>query len=272
MAGAISDFPQDLFGRGFSDGVGDLPHDDRLYTTQILLALASSSLPWTGNDAFHLVGYSLGGGIAVSFTTAFPHLVSSLVLLAPAGLIRPQSFGTVARVVFSSGLVPEPILSVLTRRRLQQPIARSRKQKQANAAFAAPTEPLIRTMSAEAADPPPGKGVTPLERGVLMYVRWMVIHHAGFVPAFMSCIRFAPMTYQHDNWRLLAKRKAGSTTVLLANDDEIIDQKAYRTDGLPLLGGEDHVTWKILPGGHDFVMTHTSSIMAELEKLPGFLN
>lgn len=57
----------DLFGRGYSDGVGDLPHDERLYVSQALCVLASSELAWTGHgedEGFHLVGYSLGGGIA----------------------------------------------------------------------------------------------------------------------------------------------------------------------------------------------------------------
>ncbi|KAH6853412.1 Alpha/Beta hydrolase protein [Chaetomium sp. MPI-CAGE-AT-0009] len=125
----------DLFGRGFSDNPADLPHDDRLYTTQILIALASSpDLAWTGPQAFRLIGYSLGGGIAAHFATAFPHLVSSVVLLAPAGLIRPESFGALTRAVFTSGLVPPRLLAWLTRRRLRRPIRSSGKRGKAAAA------------------------------------------------------------------------------------------------------------------------------------------
>ncbi|TEY40327.1 hypothetical protein BOTCAL_0438g00070 [Botryotinia calthae] len=82
----------DLFGRGYSDGVSDLPHDERLYTTQILLVLASSSLAWVG-DGFHILGFSMGGGVAVDFAVAFPGMVREVVLLAPAGLIREEHFG-----------------------------------------------------------------------------------------------------------------------------------------------------------------------------------
>src|SRR6478752_6001869 len=67
----------DLFGQGFSDGVGDLPYDIRLYTTQVLLALASSPLSWTGSNSLRVIGYSLGGAIAASFAVNFPHMVSS---------------------------------------------------------------------------------------------------------------------------------------------------------------------------------------------------
>ncbi|KYK58285.1 alpha/beta hydrolase family protein [Drechmeria coniospora] len=247
----------DLFGRGFSDGVGDLPHDARLYSSQILCVLASSSLAWTGADAVRLVGYSLGGAIAVHFANAFPHLVSSLVLLAPAGLIRPESFGTVARFVFSSGVVPEPILARVTRRRLQKPIAASRLSK--NAAVAV----------SEASNLGEKGETTPLEDRVLEYVRWMVLHHQGFVPAFMSCVRFAPLTEQHGAWRQLANRRPGTTAVLLAETDEIIDLDDYTREGLPLAGGKDSVVWRVMPGSHDFVMTHVEPIMNELDELWG---
>ncbi|OJD36506.1 alpha beta hydrolase family [Diplodia corticola] len=107
----------DLFGRGLSSTPSDLPHDSRLYTTQILLALASSPLAWTGRRSsspsssstssdnnnttttFSIVGYSLGGGIAADFASYyFLHhptgggggglRVSSLVLIAPGGVLR----------------------------------------------------------------------------------------------------------------------------------------------------------------------------------------
>lgn len=67
----------DLWGRGYSDSV-DLPHDSRLYSTEILLALTSSPLAWTPGG-FSLIGYSLGGGIAADFAASSPELVKSLV-------------------------------------------------------------------------------------------------------------------------------------------------------------------------------------------------
>ncbi|KAG6009538.1 hypothetical protein E4U21_002174 [Claviceps maximensis] len=250
----------DLFGRGFSDGVGDLPHDTRLYTTQILLVLASSPLAWTGTRGFHLLGYSLGGGIAVPFANAFPHMVSTLVLLAPAGLIDASSFGALNRFVFSSGFVPERILAVLTGRRLQKPIA-ARAAKAATVMAAAETENLHRARDYEG----PGEGAVPLEKGVIEYVRWMVLHHEGFVPAFMSCIRHAPLMEQHEQWKGLAKRDPGTTAIIFAETDELIFEAEYREKGLPLAGGEQHVWWRVVPGSHDFVMTHPGRIMDELD-------
>ncbi|OAA43167.1 Alpha/beta hydrolase fold-1 [Metarhizium rileyi] len=238
----------DLFGRGFTDGVGDIPHDTRLYTTQMLLVLASSRLCWTGEAGFRLIGYSLGGGIVIPFANAFPHMVSSLVLLAPAGLIDAASFGSVTRFVFSSGFVPERILAVLTGRRLQRPIA----SRAAEVLAAAEAESLVGEKS-------------PLEVRVSEYVRWMVLNHEGFVPAFMSCLRYAPLTEQHGEWKGLARRQRRTTAIIFAEKDELISAEDYARHGLPLVGGEEHVFWRVVPGSHDFVMTHSAAIMKELD-------
>jgi pimeloyl-ACP methyl ester carboxylesterase len=266
MHSTLTGKTQDLFGRGFSDGVGDVPHDSRLYTTQMLCVLASSHLPWTGAGAITVIGYSLGGGIAIHFANAFPHVVRNLILLAPAGLIRAANFGTVSQLLFKSGLVPERVLAVLTARRLQQPISSSRVKLQAAEADVKVKEDFVDVAIAEAADLECcDADLIPLEKQVLHYVRWMVVHHRGFVPAFMSSIRHAPLTDQHDAWRGLAKRQPGTTAILLARTDEIVDAKDYAQDALPLIGGEENVLWKVMPGGHDFVMTHHEEVMAVID-------
>ncbi|KAF5019024.1 hypothetical protein F66182_8974 [Fusarium sp. NRRL 66182] len=258
----------DLFGRGFSDGVADLPHDARLYVAQMLLVLASSPLAWTGTNAFRLVGYSLGGGIAVHFANAFPNLVRDLVLLAPAGLIRAAAFGRVSRFLFVSGLVPERILAVATRRRLQRPIAASANQpaRAPKTPLESITAPPLNIAEAEVI-PASGEAGTSLEQRVMEYVRWMVNHHDGFVPAFMSSIRFAPLTEQHDAWAQLSKRAPSTTAILLARTDEIINPDDYRRDALSLVGGEHNVRWRVLPGSHDFVMTHAQDILREIDDM-----
>ncbi|KAL2258256.1 hypothetical protein VTK26DRAFT_8518 [Humicola hyalothermophila] len=286
----------DLFGRGFSDNPADLPHDARLYTTQILLALASATeTSWTapreggggggGSGGFKLVGYSLGGGIAVHFAAAFPHLVSSLVLLAPAGLIRPQSFGAVTRLVFSTGLVPPPLLEWITRRRLRQPIGANSKRwkKKMNSNINGHSNPTTTTgdkpdpVSASLTEIPSTSTPTPtpnLPDRVLRAIHWQLRHHRGFVPAFLSTIRHAPLTDQHAAWaRLAGTRAPGTTCVILGADDEIIDPDEYAADALPLLGGTAHVRWSVLSGpgsAHDFPMTLPRETLGEMYKAWGW--
>ncbi|PMB69349.1 Serine hydrolase-like protein [Beauveria bassiana] len=236
----------DLFGRGYSDGVGDIPHDDRLYVTQMLLVLASSPLPWTGDDSINVIGYSLGGGIAAHFAGTFPSMVKSLVLLAPAGLIRAERFGHITKFVFSSGVIPERILHGLTSRRLQQPIAsRAKIPKDPSPVVSGKMEAAARVASAEV----PGT-VFGTEDSPSLPIEQRVTHY--------------------ESWKILAQRKPGTTAVLLAEEDEIINLDDYEADGLPLLGGPENVYWKVLPGTHDFVMTHSELITEEISHLWGF--
>jgi len=282
---------QDLFGRGFSDGIGDLPHDARLYTTQMLLALASSPLPWTGTNGLRLLGYSLGGGVAVHFANSFPHLVESLVLLAPAGLIRAESFGRSSRIIFKSGLVPDRILSYLTKQRLKKPIANSvqrireptpetDKQDEHDGSEGQANTPHIRqlrsesyldVLTSEAADPPPGQEMTALEVTVLQYVSWMATHHDGFLSAFTSSIQHAPLTDQHEAWGKLGSREEGTTLVMIGRDDELIDPEYFHRDATDVLGEEGmrKVGWKVTRGGHDFVMTHSGEVLKEIKEFWG---
>ncbi|KAK4147937.1 Alpha/Beta hydrolase protein [Dichotomopilus funicola] len=283
----------DLFGRGYSDNPSDLPHDDRLYTTQILIALASSpDLSWTGPHAFRMVGYSLGGGIAVNFATSFPHLVSSLVLLAPAGLIRPASFGVLTRAIFTSGIIPPRILTWILRKRLKKPIRssgkRGRNHKAAVNPNSAPHNPDPESTTTAKPDPVAGalaetaplldndavdftgEPRNALEKRVLRGVHWQLANHVGFVPAFMSCIRYAPMLGQQAAWARLAERAPGTTAIILGDGDEIIDPEEYATDALPLVGGAGRVHWTMVPGGHDFPMTFARETLVEIYKAWGW--
>ncbi|KAI1105268.1 alpha/beta-hydrolase [Jackrogersella minutella] len=255
----------DLFGRGFSDAPGDVPYDTRLFVTQILLVLASSSLSWTGDNGLNVIGYSLGGGIAANFAVTFPDMVETLILLAPAGLIRPENFGGASRLIFTSGIIPERLLAWITKLRLRQPIASSVSKKVrksiSDATSQAPLkserkEDYVDVAVQEAVDPADEPPQTPFERQVLTCVHWTLDFHEGFVQAFMSTIRFAPLMGQHDYWRQLAKRKPGTTAVLLGKDDTLIQRHDYAEDALPLIGGEENVYWRIVPGSHNFPFTN----------------
>lgn len=236
--------------------------------TQILLVLASSKLPWTGENGLHVVGYSLGGGIAANFAAAFPHMVETLILLAPAGVIRPENIGRASRLIFTSGIIPERLLGRLTKWRLKQPIDKAVSKKRKPSVVLAlekslegeGKESFIDAAEQEAVDlnkeGPAALEPTPFERMVESVVHWTLDHHEGFVPAFMSTIRFAPLMDQHDYWRQLASRKPGTTAVLLGRHDQLIQKDDYVEDALPLLGGKDNVFWRVVPGAHNFPFTN----------------
>lgn len=78
----------DLYGRGYSDAPLT-SYNASLYTTQ--LAFLMQYLKW---DKANIVGLSMGGAIAASFTAEFPHLVDEGVgLVACAGLMEVRHIG-----------------------------------------------------------------------------------------------------------------------------------------------------------------------------------
>ncbi|OTA64778.1 alpha/beta-hydrolase [Hypoxylon sp. EC38] len=274
----------DLFGRGYSDAPSDLDYDARLYVTQILLVLASSKLPWT---VFHLVGYSLGGGLSVSFTRYFPHQVSSLALIANGGLIRPYHVGWQSRLLYSSGLLPECLVRKLVRRRI-----RPKKEQPPQAAgggdiASAETKRHLPNGDGDAngGDGFDSAAISKFRPGVTVssVVRWQVDHHEGFVTAFLSTIRNAPIYAPQEDWRVLDMiletrrrfkhgKEAGSTPglragkvlMVLGEDDPVIVKDETIEDATWSLGS-DGVEFAVLPGGHELPITSSFDVADAIE-------
>lgn len=71
----------DLYGRGFSASPRG-KQDERFFNTQLEGLLEHLGL----TEDLTLMGYSMGGSIATAFAAANPHLVSRVILIAPAGM------------------------------------------------------------------------------------------------------------------------------------------------------------------------------------------
>ncbi len=257
------------FGRGYSDCPSDLPQDERLFATQIFLALGSSSVPWTGTGSgkFCLVGYSLGGGIATSFASFFPQLLSALVLLAPAGLIRDSHINFRTRFLYSGGL-PDGIIRTLSSMRLRAgPLS---TPKPAQKTFRA-SDALTEELSSQ------GTETQVLSRSyprvsVPDTVYWQVNNHNGFVHSFVSSMRNGPILYQRqrETWERLGKYLSqqkelpvdeqksnglpGDKVVIMCGEnDPIILQNELTEDVNATLGND--VVFKFFPAGHEFPST-----------------
>ena len=210
----------DLWGRGYSDSM-DLPHDSRLYTTEILLAITSSPLAWTP-EGFSLIGYSLGGGIAADFASSFPSLVKSLVLLAPAGMIRSYHFGWQARLMYKLSL-PAGFVEWIVRRRLKAgPVHPGAHKSTSKTAEAAVNEEIrgARNQDFEAA--PLSK--TRPEVTVASAVQWQLEYHEGFARSFVSSIKHSsvertPATLA--SWAKLGLRK-DNVIIMAGKTDPLI--------------------------------------------------
>ena len=255
----------DLFGRGYSDTTSDIPHDIRLFTTQILLVLASSPLSWTGTSSggFSLLGYSLGGGIAAAFTSYFPTLVNSLILIAPAGLIRRYHFGRITRIIYSEGVIPEAILRHVVRKRLQKPLAPT-AMKETAPEKSGLMDPIKAEINLERNAPIILSKSHP-DITIEAAVNHQVHHHEGFIHAFMSSIRNGPISEQHEYWRSIGKRLtdqskgsekydwppmvSGKVLVIGGAHDPLIKKDELETDALEVFEG--NVVFKFIDAGHE---------------------
>lgn len=291
----------DLFGRGYSDtpspdGPERVEHDARLYAAQILMVLASSAVAWTGDDGFHLVGYSFGGGLAVSFARFFGSMLQSIVLIAGSGLIRGSHVSWRSRVLYSTGVFPEGVLRWFVKKRL---MPRKVKGEGGDDDGSVVTET---TMAAEVVDitGPDGEeeslggrhensdasGGQSFDNAVLLAGRpqltvssvmdWQLRNHQGFIPAFVSSIRHAPIYDQQEDWlalgKILAERRerpgtpglrGGKLLLVLGASDPVIVKEELLHDATAVLG-EDGFEAVVLDAGHELVMTKSDEVAAVL--------
>ncbi|KAJ9250096.1 hypothetical protein DTO207G8_6232 [Paecilomyces variotii] len=262
----------DLFGRGYSDSPGDIPQDTRLFSTQIMLALSSSPTSWTGNGSkFHLVGYSLGGGIAAAFASYFPQLLASVILLAPAGLLRDTHISLQSRLLYETSVIPENILAYLVGRRLKSgPLIKPKPRSQIKSSGG--EEAKDSKLSAEDAlteelqlDAPQRLSRAYPNITVPAAVNWQVHTHQGFVQSFMSSMRHGPIlkSRQLKTWQRLGKAlsdHSGLKILILCGDhDNIIIRDELVEDATAVLGKES-VEFGFFDAGHEFPSTKPEEV------------
>lgn len=237
----------DLFGRGYSDTPDDLSQDIRLFTTQILLVLASSPLSWTGKDSgkFSLVGYSLGGGVGASFASYFPDLLDTLILIAPAGLLRPHHISKTSHIIYSEEIIPESLLQSIVRKRLRRPMSAPLPAADDKDAKLDVTDAMQAEVTIEANS----TAVLSQSRPHVTNEKCVadqLDNHMGFVGAFMSSIRYAPIRDQHERWQMVGaqlsktNKKKGSqkkVLVVLGAKDSIIVKQEIQEDAAAALSG-----------------------------------
>ncbi|KAL2269033.1 hypothetical protein VTJ83DRAFT_3879 [Remersonia thermophila] len=284
----------DLFGRGYSDAPppAEVDYDLRLYAAQILLALASSPAAWTGDDAFHLVGYSLGGGLAVGFARYFARMVRSVVVIAGGGLVRKHHVGWRSRMLYGKkGWLPDGLVHWLVRRRLMPPGGGADGGGGGGGGGKTETKMAAEVVGSGNVNGA-GKGCwhknadvsggNDFDNAVLLARRpehtvssvmdWQLRHHEGFIPAFVSSIRHAPIYEQTEDWLALGQHlserrerpelpglRGGKILVILGESDPVVLKEELIHDATAVLG-EDGFEAVVLDAGHELVMTKAEDI------------
>jgi pimeloyl-ACP methyl ester carboxylesterase len=113
-------------------------------------------------------------------------------------------------------------------------------------------------------------------------VDWQISHHAGFIPSFVSSIRYAPTHEQQDRWKILGqhmrdryerpeKEKSGVKEVylVLGETDPIIIADELIEDAKNVLGRR-FVKSKVIEGaGHDVAMARPDEVARVVLKMLG---
>jgi len=187
------------------------------------------------------------------------------VLVAPAGLLRPDHISTSSKLVYGN-LLPQSLVNYYVGRRLRSrptASAASGNPETTGAAKAAESEVPHPAHAADSKAPifPERPRISPANA-----VAWQVDAHPGFLPSFISSIKHAPIANQHDRWRLIGSRQAaqrasaepekaqgleeGKVLVLLGKQDNVIIASEVEEDGTKALGKEN-VKMVKLEGAHD---------------------
>lgn len=107
-------------------------------------------------------------------------------------------------------------------------------------------------------------------------VAWQVEHHQGFIPVFVSSIKYAPIREEHSRWRKVGERLAlqrmnpqssevaveglhhGKVLMILGTSDNVIVADQTSEDAKSVLG--EGVEIKTLVGGHDLPIVESGAV------------
>jgi pimeloyl-ACP methyl ester carboxylesterase len=211
--------------------------------------------------------------LAADFTSYFPQLINGLVLIAPGGLIRRSHTTWKSRLLYStSGLLPESWIESLVAKRLYTGPEEARsiepepdtvknaevkREKRGDAVYASSHHALL------LGNPYSTVGAV---------VDWQIKHHKGFVPAFISSIRYAPVHGEHERWRILGKNisqgigELKKVYVVLGETDPIIVQDEIVEDASECLGREN-IEFEVVKGaGHEVAIERADDVLRMVGK------
>ncbi|KAM0716002.1 hypothetical protein Q7P37_008516 [Cladosporium fusiforme] len=216
----------DLWGRGYTD-TPEMAHDSQLLALQLLFAASSSPLPWC-TEMFSIVGFSLGGGITMEFVASFPHLVRSVALLAPAGLLRalPGVYEDLKKAA-RDGTSAEELKTML---------------------------PGVLGLDEEV------ENDNKAAANAVALARWQYEHHEGHPISFVSTLINGPVQDQHQVWREACKvlkekqekRQGGEMLVAIGGSDDNVVPAAHIREDLDEMMGKDHYVFETVKGNHSF--------------------
>jgi pimeloyl-ACP methyl ester carboxylesterase len=211
-----------------------------------LFAASSSPLPWC-TKSFSIIGFSLGGGITMDFAATFPHLIRSVALLAPAGLIRELpdayvSFRQAARDGKSDAELNDMLAGVLGVGEDED----SQDDVVANAAALLRWQYENHQVS-----------VSAITRDSILLTSGQ-----GHATSFVSTLLNGPVQGQHEIWReackvlsekQLARESKEKLVAICGSSDTVVRPEHVKEDLDGMIGPENYV-YQTVEGGHGFLL------------------
>ncbi|KFX96226.1 hypothetical protein V490_03459 [Pseudogymnoascus sp. VKM F-3557] len=164
-----------------------------------------------------------------------------------------------SQILYCTGLVPEPLLVWLCERRLLAGPMYAKENKAPASVLGAelPDQPTFTPLSLSR------PGLT-----VPQAVQWQLRNHAGFVPTFLSCLRYAPITGQEETWERMRKGRKDEVLIVAGREDPIVLPGEVREDAERLLGKE-RVRYVEVDAAHDFVVTDVEEVVGAVVEFLG---
>lgn len=212
----------------------------------------------------------------MSFAAHFPYLVNSIVLLGPGGILRylPREYETT--LVRYPRLVPfnylRRVVGSILGVKLSQP------------AFG-----QINPVDQDQSGPEVSQEVRVLRKEDLdipAIVQWQFDYHYGFVHSFMNTIKHGPLMHQHPDWEKACNVIKGDAIncsplarssrlfnskilVIFGDNDGVVVGKHVSEDLSEMIGGTEHVEFKVVPGGHDFPVPSSEEVVRHISQFWG---
>lgn len=204
---------------------------------------------------------SLGGGITVDFASCFPDMVKSIVLLAPAGLIRPYHYSWASRFLVN-GIIPDSIVEWLTQRRMGgagtyksvvKRITGDQDHPTTNDELKGNRDHVFESAYIALGKSSPGVTIADV-------IRWQVNNHQGFIRAFMSSVRHSSIEEKQETWAKLGRR-SDKVLIIAGTTDPVILAKELEEDAEATIG-QKNVEWREVDGGHEFPVSDAGKVVA----------
>ena len=209
----------------------------------------------------------------MAFAAYFPHLINSVVLLGPGGILRskPRIYDSI--FFRFSWLFPSWYLGKLIGRYLGVYFR--------DLPYDRPTvkDAITNQNNQEMAEQSGGTPFPPSD--IPAITRWQVENHKGFIHGFLNTSQNGPITCQHADWARVGallqdkgceksltpnRLKSQKLLVILGDADDIVRADEFSHDLTSIFGNSSYAEIETVPGTHGFPVPCSQEVVERIWK------